>query len=215
MASDIRPPNDVTGKVRNKVVLKPGFGLMDWMRLPISQKNSREITKNELKQHNTRYDCWTALHGKVYNITQYLDYHPGGVDMLMKGGGKDCTSLFNKYHSWVNIDGLLSKCLIGILVDNDKNISITEDEEQEEQNQQDVNVDVEKDVKEEVTQEDVLQQLNNDDDEVTSDCHFSFSSKIRINPGLQNLAQGGTLHNVNEQVVSKTSTSDSTEKTDV
>ncbi|XP_011091667.1 cytochrome b5 domain-containing protein RLF-like isoform X2 [Sesamum indicum] len=43
--------------------------------------------------------------------------HPdlAGVDMLMKGVGKDCTSLFNKYHAWVNAEFLLEKCLVGIL----------------------------------------------------------------------------------------------------
>ncbi len=39
---------------------------------------------------------WTALKGNVFNITPYLDYHPGGVDELMKGAGRDCTALFDK-----------------------------------------------------------------------------------------------------------------------
>lgn len=43
---------------------------------------------------------------QVYNVTPYLDYHPGGADILLKTAGKDCTALFNKYHAWVNIDGL-------------------------------------------------------------------------------------------------------------
>ena len=53
------------------------------------------------------------LKGNVYNITQYLDYHPGGVEELMKGAGKDCTSLFNKKHAWVNFEAFLKNCYIG------------------------------------------------------------------------------------------------------
>ena len=34
--------------------------------------------------------------GKVYNVSQYLAYHPGGEARLMEGAGKDCTELFNK-----------------------------------------------------------------------------------------------------------------------
>jgi cytochrome-b5 reductase len=34
--------------------------------------------------------------GRVYNITPYLKYHPGSVEEVMKGAGKDCTSLFNE-----------------------------------------------------------------------------------------------------------------------
>lgn len=35
----------------------------------------------------------------------------------MLGAGKDCTALFNKYHAWVNIDSMLSKCFVGKLVE--------------------------------------------------------------------------------------------------
>jgi cytochrome-b5 reductase len=47
--------------------------------------------------------------GSVYNITQYLDYHPGGVDEIMKGAGIDATALFQEIHSWVNKNNLLGK----------------------------------------------------------------------------------------------------------
>lgn len=56
-----------------------------------------------------------AIRGKVYNVTRYLDYHPGGADQLMRGAGKDATSLFDEHHAWVNIDQLLAKCYVGPL----------------------------------------------------------------------------------------------------
>lgn len=56
-----------------------------------------------------------AIRGKVYNVTRYLDYHPGGSDQLLRGAGKDATSLFDEYHAWVNIDQLLAKCYVGPL----------------------------------------------------------------------------------------------------
>eukprot|EP01039_Chlorochromonas_danica_P008739 gene8742-9632_t len=120
MASDIRPPN----KVREKVALKPGFHLRDWITL--SRKATdlrgvtgppRPITIEELAQHCTKLDCWTAYKGKVYNLTPYLPYHPGGENILMDVAGKDCTELFDKYHRWVNADAMLSKCYLGTLFD--------------------------------------------------------------------------------------------------
>jgi cytochrome b involved in lipid metabolism len=56
-----------------------------------------------------------VLHGKVYNITPYLRFHPGGADILVKSAGRDGTALFNKYHPWVNAHALLEKCLLGML----------------------------------------------------------------------------------------------------
>ena len=53
--------------------------------------------------------------GKVYNVTRYMRFHPGGVDYLMQGAGKDATRLFNKYHKWVNAEFMLQRCLVGVL----------------------------------------------------------------------------------------------------
>jgi len=35
-----------------------------------------------------------VVNGKVYDVTYYLNYHPGGKDKLMLGIGQDCTPLF-------------------------------------------------------------------------------------------------------------------------
>lgn len=111
---------------RSKVPFEKGYSQMDWMKLTRThpdlaglkgQSNRRLITLSEVKQHQTEGSMWTVLRGRVYNIAPYMKFHPGGVDMLMKAVGKDCTSLFNKYHSWVNADILLEKCLVGILDD--------------------------------------------------------------------------------------------------
>lgn len=46
------------------------------------------------------------LGGQVYNLTPYLQYHPGGADILVKTAGRDGTALFNRYHPWVNLEGI-------------------------------------------------------------------------------------------------------------
>jgi cytochrome b involved in lipid metabolism len=47
-----------------------------------------------LKTHNRKEDAWTAINGKVYNMTPYLPYHPGGEKELMRVAGRDGTKLF-------------------------------------------------------------------------------------------------------------------------
>ncbi|CAD1473023.1 unnamed protein product, partial [Heterotrigona itama] len=51
----------------------------------------------------------------VFNVTQYMDFHPGGVDELMRGVGKDATKLFESVHAWVNYQSILQKCVVGRL----------------------------------------------------------------------------------------------------
>ena len=75
-----------------------------------------KITVSELAKHKSKNDCWTAINGRVYNITSYIPYHPGGVPQLMKGAGVDRTELFQKFHPWVNLDSMLAKFIVGTLV---------------------------------------------------------------------------------------------------
>ncbi|KAI0496854.1 hypothetical protein KFK09_023178 [Dendrobium nobile] len=120
-------PARIKPAVRAKVPFEKGYSQMDWLKLTRThpdlaglkgQTNRRLITMDEVKKHKTEGSLWTILKGRVYNLSPYMKFHPGGVDMLMKATGKDCTSLFNKYHAWVNAEFLLEKCLVGVL-DND------------------------------------------------------------------------------------------------
>jgi len=118
-----------TGNPRNKVALAKGFSLMDWIRLSKSGKDLtgvggpmvngkiREVTRQELRRHRKRQDCWLAINGAVFNVTSYMDFHPGGWDEMMKGAGRDATDKFNEVHKWVNYQGLLEACLVGKLVE--------------------------------------------------------------------------------------------------
>ncbi len=52
-------------------------------------------TLNQLAQHNTANDCWMAISGKVYDVTDFIAQHPGGEAILL-GCGTDATSLFTQ-----------------------------------------------------------------------------------------------------------------------
>ncbi|KAJ0095996.1 hypothetical protein Patl1_17162 [Pistacia atlantica] len=59
------------------------------------QSNKRPITMDEVKQNKKEGSMCTVLKGCVYNLSPYMKFRPGGVDMLMKAVGKDSTSLFS------------------------------------------------------------------------------------------------------------------------
>ncbi|NXK55848.1 NB5R4 reductase, partial [Chauna torquata] len=103
-----------------QVPLKPGRSLMDWIRLTKSGKDLTglkgrliEVTEDELAKHNKKEDCWICIRGLVYNVTPYMEYHPGGEDELMKAAGTDGTNLFDQVHRWVNYESMLKECLVG------------------------------------------------------------------------------------------------------
>lgn len=52
------------------------------------------IKMEELKKHNTAADAWTAIHGVVYDVTDFIKRHPGGQGAILKILGQDGTRLF-------------------------------------------------------------------------------------------------------------------------
>ncbi|KAL8150225.1 hypothetical protein V2J09_020033 [Rumex salicifolius] len=48
----------------------------------------------EVSEHNTKEDCWVVIDGKVYDVTTYLDEHPGGDDVFFDVAGKDANEEF-------------------------------------------------------------------------------------------------------------------------
>ena len=43
-------------------------------------------------------DIWVIIHGKVYDLTNFLPEHPGGQKIILKYAGKDATSAFEPIH---------------------------------------------------------------------------------------------------------------------
>ena len=123
-----RGPVVARNTARNKVALRRGFGLRDWSLLCRSARDLaqrqraplRPIRPEEIARHSTVHDAWISLHGKVYNITPYLHYHPGGVGIFKPCLGGDASALFDKYHRWVNTQGLVGVLQLGYLDESSK-----------------------------------------------------------------------------------------------
>ncbi|PNY28542.1 Cytochrome b5 reductase 4 [Tolypocladium capitatum] len=114
-------------KPSRKVTLDPGRSPLDWARISGPGADLRGLAPSApymrvppslLREKTGRRgkDAWMALGGKVYNITPYATFHPGGVPELMRGAGRDGTELFGEVHPWVNHETMLAACLVGLLV---------------------------------------------------------------------------------------------------
>ncbi|PIN11260.1 Cytochrome b5 [Handroanthus impetiginosus] len=55
---------------------------------------SKVFTYSEVSAHNTSEDCWVIINGKVYNVTSYLNDHPGGDEVILGQAGKDASEEF-------------------------------------------------------------------------------------------------------------------------
>ena len=81
------------------------------------QKNGgyKEYTTREVALHNAPPSIWSIYKGSVYDITMYVNCHPGGAKILEKVFGKDMTGMFNRFHGYINIDNIIGPLKIGYI----------------------------------------------------------------------------------------------------
>eukprot|EP00741_Cyanophora_paradoxa_P017725 tig00000203_g17119.t1 len=75
---------------------------------------AREFTVEELKKHRTKNDCWLAINGKVYDVTPFMDEHPGGPEVMLDSTGRDATQDFDDVGHSDEARKMLEKYLIGV-----------------------------------------------------------------------------------------------------
>ncbi|KAI8322183.1 putative cytochrome b5 [Martensiomyces pterosporus] len=76
---------------------------------------SKSYTAAEIRKHSTREDIWVVIHGKVYDITKFLDEHPGGEEVLLEHAGINATEAFEDIGHSEDARDLLKQYEIGDL----------------------------------------------------------------------------------------------------
>ena len=74
------------------------------------------FTEREVLEHNREGDCWLIIEGKVYDVTDFLDDHPGSFVPIVQYAGKDATQVFlKKPHSAHAKNVMLPKYFKGVV----------------------------------------------------------------------------------------------------
>ena len=58
-----------------------------------------KISMEEVSKHSTPEDCWSVIHGEVYDLTDFIEEHPAGPEAITNIAGKDGTDDFDLAHS--------------------------------------------------------------------------------------------------------------------
>lgn len=78
---------------------------------------NKEYSSKEVAMHNTRDDLWLTIKDGVYNVTGWVDRHPGSDLPLVGLAGKDASSAFLSFHNPKTVAPLLKVYRIGVLTD--------------------------------------------------------------------------------------------------
>ena len=73
----------------------------------------RAWSVSEVARHCHPHDLWLIVDGKVYDVSEFVDEHPGGVDALLKRPGQDNTDGFHGPQHPEKVHQLIGEFYIG------------------------------------------------------------------------------------------------------
>lgn len=80
---------------------------------------AKQFTRKEIAERNTKKDAVFIIDNVVYDVTQFIDEHPGGHEVLVNVAGKDATEDFEDIGHSLDAKELMKKFQIGEVVPED------------------------------------------------------------------------------------------------
>ncbi|CAM9429115.1 unnamed protein product [Bubo scandiacus] len=71
------------------------------------------FTLEEVGKRNSNREAWLVIHGRVYDVTRFLDEHPGGEEVLLEQAGRDATECFEDVGHSMDAREMLKQYYIG------------------------------------------------------------------------------------------------------
>ncbi|XP_057963544.1 cytochrome b5-like [Malania oleifera] len=75
--------------------------------------DGKVYTLADVSEHNSPQDCWLVIDGKVYDVTKFLEDHPGGDEVLLSATGKDATDDFEDVGHSTSARSMMDEYYVG------------------------------------------------------------------------------------------------------
>ncbi|KAH3772762.1 cytochrome b5-like [Dreissena polymorpha] len=74
----------------------------------------------EVKEHNDSKSTYLVIYDKVYDVTKFLEEHPGGEEVLLEQAGGDATDAFEDVGHSTDARELMKDYLVGEIVESER-----------------------------------------------------------------------------------------------
>ncbi|RYP54412.1 hypothetical protein DL768_000829 [Monosporascus sp. mg162] len=81
---------------------------------------SPEFTVRDVAAHRSATDAWMVIHGEVYDVSKYINDHPGGAEVLIEAAGTDASEPFDNAGHSEDAFEIMAAYRIGKLKGSDK-----------------------------------------------------------------------------------------------
>ncbi|XP_060680286.1 cytochrome b5 [Hemiscyllium ocellatum] len=78
----------------------------------------------ELKRHSSGNSAWIHIHDKIYDVTKFLEEHPGGEEVLREQAGGDASEAFDDVGHSTDAREMTKKYFIGELHPDDRGVFV-------------------------------------------------------------------------------------------
>jgi fatty acid desaturase len=102
---------------RGKTLLVPLIPEKPTKNKAAKTKALKKYTMKQVAEKSTREELWVSIDGRVYDLTKFVDRHPGGPLVIENMAGKDCTDAFMNYHQARVSKTMLPPFLVGEVTD--------------------------------------------------------------------------------------------------
>ncbi|KAM9307620.1 cytochrome b5 [Gastrophryne carolinensis] len=79
------------------------------------KKEIKYYTLDEIQKHNHSKSTWIIINNKVYDVTKFLEEHPGGEEVLREQAGGDATESFEDIGHSTDARNMSKEFMIGEL----------------------------------------------------------------------------------------------------
>eukprot|EP00080_Pristionchus_pacificus_P004390 PDM64410.1 erv-46 [Pristionchus pacificus] len=82
----------------------------------------KQITLKEVSEHNSMKSLWFVIGNKVYDVTKFVDEHPGGCEVLLEQAGKDATEAFEDVGHSTDARAMKEEYIVGEIVEEERKL---------------------------------------------------------------------------------------------
>ncbi len=76
------------------------------------------FSRSEVESHNSPKSCYVTVGANVYDVTDFLDSHPGGDDLILQYAGQDVAAILQDESSHLHSEAayeVLNDSLVGFV----------------------------------------------------------------------------------------------------
>jgi len=86
----------------------------------MTQDNVKKYGLKEIEEHNHKNSPWIVIHDGVYDVSKYLEEHPGGEEVLLEQAGREATEAFEDVGHSTDARDMMEEYKIGEVKEEDK-----------------------------------------------------------------------------------------------